>query len=260
VDVASWTAGKWRALRTLRAQRRELSNWREVFAAYRRRELLPTLEHRSGVHLHHGPEDDAWALFQEIFIDGCYTGGGFYEPRAGDTVLNLGANIGFFALSLAARERALRIHCFEPQAAARARLEWNVAANQLERAVVVHPVAVGREGTLRLVHAPQAGSASAFIEGGEAEEVASVSLDRALEICDTPEVALLKIDIEGGELEVVEGGSEATWRRIRRVALEYHEGLRPGCRERLARALRARFRDVTVRPQGAGALGIIRAA
>ena len=41
-------------------------------------------------------------------------------------------------------------------------------------------------------------------------------------------VALLKVDVEGAEIEIVEAAGAAVWARIDRVVLEFHDRIRPG--------------------------------
>lgn len=64
--------------------------------------------------------------------------------RPGDTVLDVGANIGAHSVALASFVGpAGRVHAFEPGAETAAFLRANVALNALEERVLVHQVAVG---------------------------------------------------------------------------------------------------------------------
>lgn len=265
-SLSQRVAGKWHAVRVLYEFRRGLENWREVWNAYRCGAPIPPLKLRGGLTLEHGSEDDAIRLFQEIFVGRCYTRGGFYQPRAGETVLDLGANIGAFALAMQWLGRGVRVHSFEPASDTRARLERNVAVNGLEGLVTVHPYAVtGSAGTLTLKRGGVAGHsslfASRFVDGGYEEQVQAVGLDGAVALTGSPTIDLLKIDIEGAEIEVVEGAGADTWARVRRVVVEYHDLFRPGCRERVARVLQAQgFARVETLPEpSTPELGLVRA-
>ena len=63
------------------------------------------------------------------------------------------------------------------------------------------------------------------------------------------DIALLKIDTEGAEIEIVEGASQEVWPKIDRVVFEFHDPFRPGSRDRVCRVLEAnglrRFRNIT---------------
>lgn len=259
--AARWISGKLQALEALRTQALHFRNYRAVFRAYRDKVAPPPLELRNGFVLYHGPADNPWSLWREIFVDEAYTGDGFYTPRAGHTVLDVGANIGFFAVYLLGLERAVSVHAFEPSTANRERLAKNIAANGLDTAVVVHALAIlDRAGTATLYTAKDAGSRSLFAGDDAGETVVCVSLDEAVERSKSKRVDLLKLDVEGAEIEILESGSRETWRRIHRVALEVHEAIRPGARERVVRTLKAKYRYVKVsRRSRNGGLAIVRA-
>src|SRR5947209_1159886 len=105
---SQWITAKWKAAGALALFIRSFRNWGEVWEAYRNRRPLPRMVLRDGLTVHHGEGDDPVYLFREIFVDRCYTSGGFYSPSPADTVLDLGANIGFFALYLQHAARGVR--------------------------------------------------------------------------------------------------------------------------------------------------------
>lgn len=263
-----WIRGKLRAVRTLATQARHFSNWKEVYGAFRRGQPLPTLELRGGLTLQHGPADDIWSLFHEIFVERCYATPDFYVPQKEHCVLDCGANIGTFALYLQSVAPGIRVHCFEPASDTRSRLERNIKANHLETQVTIHPCAVfDHEGELELPKATFAGSASVFGEnttGDAVEKVRCITLAQAIELCKTSHVDLLKVDVEGAELEILENAdtvSPPLWPRIQRVVMEYHEAIRPGCRERIAKLLERHYSKVKSWPvTPSGELGILQAS
>jgi hypothetical protein len=55
-----------------------------------------------------------------------------------------------------------------------------------------------------------------------------ITLDDAVSLAGTEMIDLLKVDIEGAEAEVLGATSPSTFRRIRRIALEFHDNIRPG--------------------------------
>jgi FkbM family methyltransferase len=260
--------GKLQAAHSLVRFMRYFRNWREIWSAYRAGRCLPPLVFRNGLVLHHEDGgDDPISLFQEIFLAEPYTSGGFYRPSAGDIVLDLGANIGAFALYLQWRAPGVRVHCFEPAAATRERLLRNVAENGLGERITVHPYAVaGVESTAVLKQAARTAHRSmyesSFTETIGEETINCVTLDQAVAMCGDGPIDLLKVDIEGGEIEAIEAAGPETWRRVRRVAVEYHDLFRPGCRDRVKLALQTQgFDSIEIVPDAYhnGQLGIIRA-
>lgn len=238
----------------------------EIYTAYCTNAPLPVLRLKNGIEIHHDPADPIADLFAEIFVAECYTGDGFYQPAPGDTVLDLGANIGMFALYLAGLSPDVRIVCFEPCADTFQRLCSNIGLNCLGDRIQVFPYAIssgGGKASIRLTDS--SGDRSLFDRqdrtADATAEVTCIPLSRAIEISAAAEIALLKVDIEGAEIEMLQGAESADWVRVRRVALEYHDFFRPGCRAAAARLLTANGYDIVAieSPVSPDLQGVIRA-
>ena len=126
------------------------------------------------------------------------------EP--GGCVLDVGANIGTSAVAFA---RAVgptgKVFAFEPQPAVYNVLCANLALNGL-RNVTPYPYAVGRQQGVAYLppvdYAEPGNYGAVSLAGGETpEEVGIVPLDGL----GFPPVTLLKVDVEGGENDVVQG-------------------------------------------------------
>jgi FkbM family methyltransferase len=205
------------------------------------------------------------SLFQEVFAREDYTGGGFYRPRAGDVVVDVGANIGTFAVYLQHKARGVRVHCFEPAGETRRRLEHNIRINSLEEWVTVYPVGVSDAAKTLALHGNRfAGSRSVLDTApgatDEVERIECVTLAEAVRRTGADRIALLKIDVEGAEVDILREEDPRTWAKIERVALEFHGSLRPGAREAAVAALTARgFRVVHLFAPPPGLDGTLRA-
>lgn len=223
-------------LRALMAHR--LTNAGEVWAAYRAGTSVPTLRFRDGATLQHGPGDSPVFLFFEIFANGCYRRQ-LRLPLRG-TVVDIGANIGAFTIDCAYRHRDLRVEAYEPNPAAFRTLQANVAANGLAGRVRVYNEAVGSApGTLRLWHSDGNIAATAYPlsreRKGSAVDVRVTDLTTVVQRAGSVEV--LKIDAEGAEADILEGGRSALG-RVRQIVAEYHEAHVPGVLARVERVLR----------------------
>lgn len=167
------------------------------------------------------------AIARALFLYGTYEICGtrllqaFLAP--GMTFVDVGANIGYYSL-LAARAvgEGGAVYAFEPNGPIRARLEENLDLNGLRAAGNVHvrAQAVARaSGEIRFYRSTTADNSglSSILPGAgraeEAEVVPCVSLDdfvAALPPGRAPgarPIDLMKIDVEGAELEVLAGGS-----------------------------------------------------
>lgn len=127
--------------------------------------------------------------------------------RPGQTVVDIGANVGFYTLAAA---RAVgpqgRVIAFEPEPNNCERIRRNLEANGHRNVTVCQMAAGDRSGRARLFLGSDCGIHSLLREraSGAAIEVEMVSLDDYFERHDlTPD--LVKIDAEGVELQVLQG-------------------------------------------------------
>jgi FkbM family methyltransferase len=223
-----------------------LENASDVWGAWCHQRPLPVLRLRGGIAVYHAPCDPVMVVLVEIFLCQCYTGGGYYDPAPGDTVLDCGANIGLFALFLASRTPAIHLHCYEPASDTRDRLVRNVASNGLDTSITVHPFGLWRsQSRLSLADGRSSGHRTVH---KSAPDVATTPIDCvdlacAVDKAGAHRVQLLKIDTEGAELEILDGAPPATLERIDRIAVECHDHLRPGTTARLIELLRSRGFD-----------------
>jgi FkbM family methyltransferase len=137
----------------------------------------------------------------------------------GGTVVDVGANLGIYALSAA---RALGKHgkvlAVEPSAQTCERLRRNVALNGFSN-VEVHQVGLadGGDATMRLYHSDDPTRHSFSTSAGPVigwEEVRSTTLDSLVAASRIGQITLIKIDVEGAEDLVLRGAHDALrrWR------------------------------------------------
>ena len=213
---------------------KHLSNATDVWHAHRSGTAVPPLRFRNGQVLLHDAGDAPVFLFFEIFANACYRRQ-LTTPPPGTTLIDVGANIGAFTLDSAARFPSLRIDAYEPNPRAFRILQENIAANRLESRVRAYPEAVGRsQGFLDL--------------WGSAGSIAATGYPRGMEVSGSPahcpmvdlgvavaraggDVSVLKIDAEGAEADIVEGGRDVL-RSVAQVVGEYHEDRVPGVLDR----------------------------
>jgi FkbM family methyltransferase len=138
----------------------------------------------------------------------------------GDFV-DVGAHIGLYTLT-AARAGAESVLAFEPNPSARAQLEQNVRLNDASNVTIRDSAAAGKPGraTLHVPATPDPSFSSLaggrFAEG-QPVEVDVTTVDREVETLEL-RPTVVKIDVEGGEVDVV-AGMERTLRAHRPVLL-----------------------------------------
>ncbi|MFG1349931.1 amino acid adenylation domain-containing protein [Xanthobacter autotrophicus] len=216
------------------------------------RHVLP-----NGLAVAHLNRNETDFLYEEMFDLEAYFRHGV-ELRAGDTVFDVGANIGLFTLAAHLAAPDVRVHAFEPNPTVCALAQANAALYGV--AASIHntglAAAPGRAAFtfypgfsfLSGLHADRAADADvvrSFVrkQGGGGEGFAPALLEELLEdrlSGRTIEVALdtlshvmaregvatidlLKINVEKSEAEVLAGIAAEDWPKIRQVALELHD-------------------------------------
>jgi FkbM family methyltransferase len=170
------------------------------------------------------------AAFHHVF-------GGAYElelPQEPRLIFDLGANVGYASVYFALRHPGARILAVEPVPANAALLRRNVAS--LPRVEVVEAAAWPRPGRLELADPGKGYWGMRVHAAGHGGAVRAVTVKELLEHATASRVDLVKIDIEGSELELFSENTD--WvAGVGTLVLELHDRFRPGCREALDRAL-----------------------
>ncbi|HEX4412765.1 MAG TPA: FkbM family methyltransferase [Lacipirellulaceae bacterium] len=130
--------------------------------------------------------------------------------------IDVGGNIGQTALTLAAIGYG-KIYTFEPIPETFARLMANIKLNpQFSQIVAVDRGIGASPGKFTFIHNPRSPGQSKFSNANNSSGVhaAVITLDAFCEASGIEEVALLKIDVEGFELEVLKGAESLLRRGI----------------------------------------------
>jgi FkbM family methyltransferase len=161
-----------------------------------------------------------------------------YEIAASDTVVDIGGNIGTFAVLAARHAVNGRVISYEPDCDNYALLCQNLRMNKAANVLAVNAAVGGNSGTRKLFRAAQGGFHTIIPE--QARGTAAPALVRVLtlkEVFDTNDVVrcnFLKLDCEGAEYEILFSLPEAYFARIDKIALEYHGPTLEIARERSA--------------------------
>lgn len=255
VNVVLLELGQWLGGGAGSNARRSLGNAEDAGAGDRARYVLPNgLEI---VHLHQYETD---YLYKEIFEDQCYLRHGI-RLNDGDTVIDIGANIGMFSLFVLNRYPNARIFAFEPAPAVYDLLTANCArfganarafnagvSDRSGRAAFTfyenssvfssfHSDLVEDRAAVRAVVRNMV-RRSTTVDDAVDEYVDVLTADRLrgqTHECDLTTVSsiirehgiervhLLKIDAERSELKIIDGIGEADWQKIDQIVVEVHD-------------------------------------
>jgi FkbM family methyltransferase len=232
----------------------------------------------NGLLVWNAPESgaDTRFIYTEIFEQRCYEQHGV-TVRNGDVILDVGANVGLFALSVMERFRGVKIVCVEPVPAIRACLVRNVteSPSRNHHDVTILASAIGSTNAEATIsYFPQTPGNSTMHLGDKRREWAAIVneitfsqlwkrnkvlaflllfafpwrrrvftryvapvFDNVVTVrCDVrtlsetirqqrlEQVDLLKIDVEGAELDVLEGIEAQHWPCIQQLAMEISPG------------------------------------
>ena len=155
-----------------------------------------------------------------------------YRPMPGHVIVDVGANFGGWAVTMAVMHRA-RVYAIEPTAETFRVLDANVALNGLrERITTSHLALSDRAGQLTIYHSDQGARANSFSSAGHGvighETVRASSLAAYLTEQQIARVDFMKLNCEGAEWSILCGASVETLQKIGCAIVYVHEDLMPG--------------------------------
>jgi FkbM family methyltransferase len=175
-------------------------------------------------------DEQLLTLFEEIWVRQSYRPKGWQAPPD-STVVDIGANVGVFAVWAARRLRAGRIVAVEPSSEAVRALLANLDRNGVTGASVLQVAVGGTPGEATLRRRGPGAMSTLFerdLYGSDFHAVGSVrvvTLDDLFGLLAVERCDLLKIDAEGAEYDILLGARPETLAKLHHIAVEYHVGL-----------------------------------
>src|SRR5690606_3536372 len=148
-----------------------------------------------------------------------------------DVVVDIGANVGVFAVMAAKRTRG-PVLAFEPFPENFRYLERNARANGLTHLRAFRQAVADQVGTTRLYVGDMAGGNSLIDHNikGRLEDFIEVPVTTLRAICEDhglERIDFLKVDCEGAEGMIFRSVEPETLARIGRIAIEFHDNVSP---------------------------------
>ncbi|MCC6164916.1 MAG: FkbM family methyltransferase [Acidobacteria bacterium] len=170
------------------------------------------------------------STFEQIFLAGELDHHLHFSPTR---IVDAGANVGFASIAFALRYPEAQVVAIEFE-----RANFDLLVRNTQHWPTIRPMHAALRGQSERVgvrdHAVVACAFEAVAVGDGGVE--GVTVGGVMEHTGWDSLDLLKLDIEGSELEVLENAAE--WEsRVRAIAVETHDRFRPGCQAALERVV-----------------------
>jgi FkbM family methyltransferase len=145
--------------------------------------------------------------------------------KPGYTCVDVGANIGYLSMMMAAREKGVTVIGFEPDPVNFQRASENLSMNRLD-SVKIHHLGLGDEKSEAIMEVRASynlGGNRIGKEGTQGEKVSITTMDLFFED-SPPKINLIKIDVEGYEMKVLLGAEKLLKRDHPVLFVEINDG------------------------------------
>lgn len=146
-------------------------------------------------------------------------------------IMDIGAHAGFFTIYCRAINPKVKIFAVEPEKENLKLLERHLKENKIKNVTVVEGALAGQTGKRTLIKSSDSFAhklreeKSRFPAAEEnTEEVMAYGISDLFKKYEIKELSLLKMDIEGGEYEALKSWDEKTFKKIKAIIMEYHDG------------------------------------
>jgi FkbM family methyltransferase len=225
----NWTKHWGTRLKTLSRTFQRVENWPTAVALRLApaRPGLRVLAFRNGLHTVCRGGGSDWDVTSELMLhDGYELAFAYLRGLGGQPlVLDLGGNIGLFSLLATRCHPRAQAYIYEPAPPNVRMIEINcrLNASEMDRIHVRQEAVGGATGTTKFLyddHNPQ--SSGIFAGKGTAYQVQVRSFEEVVNSLPGP-AALVKMDIEGAEFDILERTPAAVWEKVGGLAVELHD-------------------------------------
>jgi FkbM family methyltransferase len=170
-------------------------------------------------------------LYNRIFVEGIYPAREFkhvLEAIANPVIFDVGANNGQFCAFALDHWPQAQIHAFEPQPALVRRIREMAALNQIENRIVINETAISNTCGQQTLYENNNPVSASLLQDKAAKRavrrqisVPVTTLDEYSKRGGIEKIDVLKLDIEGAEIQALQGASEVL-KTVKLVFIEFH--------------------------------------
>lgn len=213
-----------RVFQEIKYLKSNFSNWDSIIKRMINGKIPKVLIHRNGLEIH-GTHMNTLSIYKEIFIKKVYSND-FVKVAENDIVFDIGANVGIFSL-FASEVEDTQVYAFEPHPNNFQVLESNVQMNNKDNIKSLN-YALGIKNEKRFLEEGVIPGGHRLAENNNNEVgnglvVEAVTLLKIMEELNIDKIDFLKLDCEGAEGEIIKSLNEESFKKIKKVAIEFHD-------------------------------------
>lgn len=207
---------------------RNYSNWLYILLCRFVKKPIRKINLKTGISIIGGEKSLAIDIVDEVFIRKTYNPY-FLQIKSGDTVVDIGANIGIFSL-YAALNGATNIYSIEPLKENLRLIKQNFWINNLTCPILINIAISNKNGWSKLYLSDHDSHNLLFKRNNNRKfskyrTVKTFKLSKFLEKYKVNKVDFLKIDCEGSEGDIFASTGQSEWKNIKKISIEYHNGV-----------------------------------
>lgn len=200
-----------------------IKNWHLYVALYLNlvKNEHVVLETRKGIKIKLRVNSTDLMAFTHVWLLHEYDKPGF-EIRDADTVIDVGAHIGLFALFSSQFCKNGKIYCFEPVKENFDLLESNLEINNISNVVATNAAISTSSGVVTIYLNEDESGHSMYVTGSKQIQAKSLSLQDVFDSNKLEKCNFLKIDCEGEEYKIIDSLPDPYFDKIEKMCVEYH--------------------------------------
>lgn len=160
-------------------------------------------------------------VFTNVWLNEEYKFSGF-NINDNDTIIDIGAHIGLFAIFASQFSKGGKILSFEPVSSNYKLLLENIELNKISIAHLFNLAVYNKQKEIKIFLNDDDAGHSIIRASLNFEIVKTVSLMKIMEMNNINVCNYLKLDCEGAEFEILEELPDSFFSRIEKIVMEYH--------------------------------------